>query len=1353
MAGTNGGFSPEEEPASSVRIYGDVRPEGNAPTLYNHWKEPFDPTIIPKDSITYNPAIIEECREAGEPYYGIIIGKGSSSENAREKIFARTWYEPCGEYNGPRKNDTHPTINMEFTYMLMNTLYLPIVGTAPNTEFLVPTCEIDTQAGLGAWSRGAVDKNLTSLASVSGDVSPYGKTVKGRISLEKRLALLEGDKVQFFDHTVELTNIKETGEFVIKVAYAGNAQDDSEKGWISLKNDGKKIYFDRHNNEYPAANHNPAAGHIRTWYVSRDGDTLIVGKELHWGDVFFVDGVRYEVTAIEVLDINGNTEADAFKYLTLRTKLPKCVGAVRDESVVSSQFIDCIEPAELIPMLPPFNMKHDMVDDIDIPLWTDATEERDWTRQDYAGTELDTDGDGNWIAYDVNERVIDNIDPLEVIYIEEQEEQRYSTNLLEKLREDWVGEGQKDLYLVVDSSQNLVDDGYFDLQIEGLASAIYAIPQDGTVSVCVIQFSDFAKVEVPLTTITPDNANWVSAQIRGIVPIERNTNMSTAFYKVAKVINETSNAPTIILDISSDGWVTEGDTMAARAAALAEGLGVINVFGIGESSDTINTVFLQSLVTPTGFYIFATDSGIIVDKTEEKIRQEVGGLITESWTKFDIQSLPDQYTEFVLPALPDYYTLPDVTWPVELDGDYLITTSWIAPQATGDLYDHKRGGDQTEQRVAFSYDPKDGEDGNDIYVYYDNELKMGTVKIYGNGSASTWGVTNACNIEQYENWEEPFNPTAIRKDSITFDTAILRYSPEYSMNAQNENVDLKEYLRAWYVPEYEFFGWHEMIGLAPAIVIETTYMLIDSQDKKPWHADVGSWFPFPIRSDPTSEQMGLDSFENPGVDSIRKNLVRLASLSCNAPDIAHGLPKTTNGTIRIEKTYIMEAGDVVQFIDHRLEFTGYGISDTSPSVTISYCGNPEEYSEVGEPGIHLTNVETFFDRHNKGQPGNVPKHPDVTWYARYDGRLKDTSKAMITVGKELQRGDVFHVDGVRYEIPAIEVLDNNGTRDDGCEKFKYITLRTPLPKYLGGDDYLGQQYLSCADSQWLKKVHICHPLPVLPPLNMDHELVDDTDVVLWQPLKLLDKWPYGDVETGKAGTEYFPCAERYLTMQYPPYAWLRYFRAVPIDTDGDMGTRIPSDWQLWDDYNGPFYPGDVTVAMPNGWKCCKCGIQMLLPSRFTVFDTEHWIANDVDERIIGPVEPLKFCWKQEDIEPRYSTNLLEILNETLYMDAPADEDWTKFDIRTIPDEYTRFKLPEVPSLNPVVYVGGEYQLSFEPDIRFDMLSKAQPGCYIITTSFFAPNAKGDLNRGQSYPAKHPAWCGTELCITASNTRQ
>jgi len=46
-------------------------------------------------------------------------------------------------------------------------------------------------------------------------------------------------------------------------------------------------------------------------------------------------------------------------------------------------------------------------------------------------------------------------------------------------------------------------------------------------------------------------------------------------------------------------------------------------------------------------------------------------------------------------------------------------------------------------------------------------------------------------------------------------------------------------------------------------------------------------------------------------------------------------------------------------------------------------------------------------------------------------------------------------------------------------------------------------------------------------------------------------------------------------------------------------------------------------------------------------------------------------------------------------------------------------------VNPNVYIGGEYQV-YQPDTR------KYPGSYLITTSFIAPNAKGDLNLEQSY---------------------
>ncbi len=1308
------GGAPSSAP-SSIRIYGDVQPAGNAPERYTHWWEPFDPTVIPKDSITFNPALLEED-------FGVL----KSGENAREKIFLRAWYEPCGNYWGSRKNYTHPTINMEYTYMLIDTEYKPTSGQEDDTLFAFPTCEIPSQPGLGAWNCMAksTEGRLTRLTKVSGAVVPYGKTVDGQIEIEKGFKnLAVGDKVQFLDHKLEVTAITPAGDYVIKVWYAGNREDDAGKGWIILK-PGAKIYFDRHNNQYTTPNHNPSAGQIRTWYVRRDTglnrNKIYVGKELQKCDVFYVNGMRYDVTAIEVLDTTGDGDADAMKYITVRTKLPKCTGTIPEESVVSSQSIECIEPAEIIPVLPPFNEVHYMVDDIDIPLWWSAPE-RDLTRQDYGGSRLDTDGDGVWIAYDVDERIIPGVEPLNITYISEDTELRYSTNLLEKLQERWAGAvtsaERVDLYFLIDGSQSISPED-FELQKQGLANAVSnpdVVPQDGTVRVCVIQFSTTAKVEVPLTVIDTTNASVVAGRIMSISQMKGYTNMSGAF-RVAIDHFPGDTRGVQVIDLSTDGYPTGGDStekvLNIRDEAIAAGFDVVNTLGVGGD---IDEDFLKELAYPQpwqvspGFYVHAEDYHDFVDKIREKIRVEVEGKLVESWTKIDVQSLPDRYTEFVLPELPDIEAAGDRG----LYGDYLITTSMIAPQA---------GGDFPWRRVAFSYDPDPAHGGidADIYVNYDDELREGTVRVYGHGNASTVGIRNECNIEQYTSWEEPFNPTSIRKDSITFNPAILPYSTEYPMHAQGEDCDLKEYLRVWYVPKYEFYGWHERVSREPAVVLETTYMLIDSQDKKPWDADANrSWFPFPIVADLSDgEAKGLQSFENEEVESTMKNLVLLSYVDCSPGDLGT-LHKTTNGTIRLEKTYIMDAGQTVEFIDHTLKFEGFDELTGAPSVEIRYCGN-KDGSKYPSPKHEIWNTTKFYDRHNNAY--DTPQHPDRTWYARFDGQLRD-GRAMITVGKELQRGDIFYVDGVRYEIPAIEVLDKDNNPENGCEKFKYITIRTPFPK---GEGELPQHYPPCADSQYIERISHSTPIPVLPPMNMVHKIVDDTDVVLWKPLKLLDKWPYGDPK-GIPGIEYFPCGERYLTMQYPPYAWLKYFCAVPIDTDGDMRTQIPADWQLWDDYGGPFYPGDVREIVPNGWQCCKCGREMPLPAKFTTFDTEHWIANDVNERIIPGVPPVELMWKEETAEPRYSTNLLEILNETLYEDREAEESWTKYDIQTLPDEYTAFKLPATPSINPDVYIGGEYQV-YQPDTR------KNPGSYLITTSFIAPNAKGDLNLNQSYLA-------------------
>ncbi|CAD6493727.1 MAG: hypothetical protein CHKLHMKO_00526 [Candidatus Argoarchaeum ethanivorans] len=986
--------------------------------------------------------------------------------------------------------------------------------------------------------------------------------------------------VQFLDHKLQFVGTQiivgppKVVNAIVKMLYTGNTDDDAARGWFVLQPD-TRVYLDRHNNNYATANHDPSNGPIRTSYVEYSNGKFIIGKELRQGDTFYVNAVRYDVPAIEVLDTDDDKSADSFKFITLRTKLPKGTGYVQDESVVSSQDIDTISPVEIIPILPPFNDEHDMIDDVDIPLWTNATAERYWTMQNPPNEtvgnfdaflevedRLDTDSDDNWIAYDVSERIIEGVNATKIFYIDETIEKRLSTNLLEKL-------------------------------------------------------------------------------------------------------NEMSGDP-----------------------------------------------------------------------------------VYENWKMLDVQTLPDQYTEFILPEMPDYYTVPREDgddWPVDLDGDYLITTSLIAPVAAGDLYDNKTRGIipavPGELRVAFSYDPVDGLNGTDVYVNnYPNDVN--TVRIYGLGNASMSAP------DVYDNWEQPFNPAVIRKDSITFDPAILERNPSYSMSAQNENCDLKEYLRAWYVPEFDFFGEHCNGDTEPAIVTETTYMLIDSQDKKPWHGEAGTtWFAFPIVADPAKPQIGLDSFENPGLGamSAMENLVQLIYVNGSVADLeASPLNKTTNGTIRIEKTYILDVGDEIQFIDHKLRFEGYDVSEFN-NIDVWYAGNKNDAENALVNNITLPTNTTFFDRHNNQYryPDNTAKHANPylrTWYARFNAPLSD-GRAMITVGKELHQGDIFYVDGVRYEIPAIEVLDWNGTVSDGAEKFKFITLRTPYPKYISGDEDMLDE---CADggsrgtsSQYIVKIHSCNPIPVLPPLNMEHAIVDDTDVVLWQPLQHLNMWPYGDP---KDPTNYFKFGERYLTMKRPGLsgspsdieamakwiAWAWYFRVIPIDTDNDIigydtceDWAIPKDPEFWDSEIA--YAAWMVTFLNEGIPGIGPISEIPMPEL-----QEHWIANDVNERIIGPIEPLEFCWKSEDVEPRYSTNLLEILTESNIGTPDIKENWTKYDIQTLPDEYTEFKLPVIPSLNPICYVGGDIRVDFEPDIR------DYPGSYLITTSFIAPNAKGDLNLNQTY---------------------
>ena len=1145
---------------STIKLYGEV--ENLAPARYDEWMQSFDPTVIPSDSITFNPTILE-CNSD--------YPMSALSSDIDLMTYIRSWYEPCHKYSGDLGTQKYPTINVEHTYMIIDSENkMPFHGGADNTYLAFPIVEDETteQIGLELFENiqgTPVNPNLVKLTLVEGATDTYGETTEGTMRIEKKYSLASGEVVQFLDHKLryDSTDVAEDTAYC-HLWYAGNLEDDAAEA-VELSK-GQTVFFDRWNNILTSPSHPDATWYARFEFKTQnDTAEIVVGKELSSGDTFYVDGVRYDVPSIEVLDTNGNSEADVFKFITLRTPLPKGSSSVNDETVVTSQWLDCIEMGEKIPVLPPSNLNHSIVDNINVPLWAPLKHLDLWPYGDVMG-----------------------VPGMEYFPGAE----AYVT--MQYPPEQWL------------------------LFFRAVPIGVPGLPTDW--ETWLNEGGPF----YPGDNLPP---YWVMNMRGKVLPAPDEYTIFDSKHWVAMDVSKR-----VISDVESLVMYYVSETVEQRLST--DLLEILNETGIG---------------TPA---------------------------LKENWTKFDIQTLPDQYTEFVFPEIPDLDIATyagQQTFRQMLYGDYLITTSLIAPNSRNDR--PVRGGNFQDARVAFCYDVTEGV--NDPYV---NTWEDTTgVRIYGD--VQPYGM----NKPLYTDWSEPFNPTAIVTDSITFDPAILEHDPvEYPMSTQSKNIDLKTELRAGYEPCYAFNK-----NKKSAIVAETTYMIVDSETKMPFHGGAdNTYFAFPIVEDETTEQVGLELFENIQGTPVSPNLAKLKLVEGTTDTYG----KTTNGTIRIEKKYSLAPGEVVQFLDHELQYISTSVTGDSTYCRLWYAGNEADDSAIV---VSLNqNKMMFFDRF-MGE-STTPHHPGQTWYARFEG-IPQSGHVDITIGKELQWGDVFYVDSVRYEVVAIEVIDDTG--DGEADEFTYITLRTPFAKGWGTFYDSGEP----ASSQWITGLQLCDPIPVLPPFNMEHEIVDDTDVVLWQPLTNFEEWPIGD-PNGVPCMEYFPCAERYLTMQYPPYPWLKYFRAVPI---GVLG--LPIDWQLWKSYGGPFYPG---TELPDNWTCCSSGDVMEAPENYTVFNTTGWIAHDVTQRIVSSVSSLEFCYVSESKEMRYSTNLLQVLNETVTGEEPVEEDWTKYEIQTLPARYTEFKLPTIPSI--------------KPDTR------EYPGSYLITASFLAPNAEGDLNRNQSY---------------------
>ena len=186
-----------------------------------------------------------------------------------------------------------------------------------------------------------------------------------------------------------------------------------------------------------------------------------------------------------------------------------------------------------------------------------------------------------------------------------------------------------ELCVLIDGSGS-VSSSDFDLQLQGLASAINdptVVPQDGNVTVSVIQFSSGAQLEVPPTVI--DSAATASSVANTILAISQ-LNGGTSY--VAGVTEALSSGFTFstnrqIIDMSTDGVPNNPNTSPLRTQAVGAGVDVINAIAVGG----VSTQALQDLVYPQpasqpfdpGFIVEVNNFQEYVTAIQNKIRQEI----------------------------------------------------------------------------------------------------------------------------------------------------------------------------------------------------------------------------------------------------------------------------------------------------------------------------------------------------------------------------------------------------------------------------------------------------------------------------------------------------------------------------------------------------------------------------------------------------------------------------------------------------------------------------------------------------------------------------------------------------------
>lgn len=653
-----------------------------------------------KDSITFDPAYMDEYYHGDEPLSDLYKKISIEERDAREKVFFRLWYEPDHwdkdkNNDGDRDSDEcYPAVMEEFTYIYLNTADQPSHGQPATSRFAFPIAtswtELWNSFGYGLTTFDANFDGTEDIVKVYSEESLSIKTdIQADFDGDSFIQQLDIDGVQlsgdemvifavdiglkddeyamFLDHMIEVESVSSSGPSVnLKCYYTGGGLEPfkpNEFGTVRL-NSGEMAILDRNHIRKLISGDDNLGYTDGAWFVYvdavntvTDSVSLLIGRalgETHVGiesdtwylKRFYVDGHEYNVVAVKTVPADSGYEDYEFKFITIRTPVPKEHFEIEQHSQDLEDYPVCTD----ISVMPPFNYEHTVRSDIGI-YWTPPYD----IRPDNFPDDLEDMGYMGAIRK--------NKPPLE-IHIED-----------EDIEEQFRGE-LKEMY----NKRPLTD---LTLYVKEYSTSAISGRLDGTV--------DGRNVEGTFS------ATMSGSKIRGTWEARDYGDPDDTYND-----NEISDFDGII----TGTWTKSGDIIYIDMVMRRDGL---------ELADCVICWDEQDCTVQHDYLCFWAEFEFSADVTSD-VPVIVDGGYDEDWEEWmteQFRTMPDHYTAFELPA----------------DQCYLLTSSWYAPQAIWRTVNENNGGPRDitwyhGNRVKFWYQP---DRALDIYVNKDTVRDAETV--------------------------------------------------------------------------------------------------------------------------------------------------------------------------------------------------------------------------------------------------------------------------------------------------------------------------------------------------------------------------------------------------------------------------------------------------------------------------------------------------------------------------------------------------------------------------------------------------------------------------------------------------